>query len=384
MPIFQRHSDNEERIDKGRIGFVIVNSEIGGMQTYVLRLLACLPVGTRAVVFVRSGRPGALHEALTGTGATLVYGGLGYAHPLHLTRFYRRLRAEKLDALVDLTGVFSGVSLAVAWLAGVSRRIVFHRRSTYAFRPTRARLAFAWLSLKLAEFFATAILANSQTALDGFHARLVGRDSRLAVIPNIIDGADMAPRRSREAIRKELSLPSDATVLLHVGRVDPAKDHATLLRAVNEAMIGDIRMFAVLAGPGTETLAVTHPGLIAPERADRFRLLGNRADIADLNNAADVFVFPSVTEGQPNALLEAMICGLPVVASAIAPIREVVPRRGHDLLVTPGDILGFASAIQACVNDAAEADARRYQAEAIQITAPGTILPRLFSFILPE
>lgn len=384
MAVIQKHRADKPRAGKSTIGFVIVSSGIGGMETYLLRLLSRLPVGTRAVVFVRADAPGVLHSELAATGAVLIYGGLGYAHPLRLARLYWRLRAERLDAVVDLTGVFAGITLWVAWLAGIPRRIVFHRRSTYAFRETRARMAFTRFSIALVERFATAILANSRSALDRFHARLIGRDRRLGVIANIIDDADMQPLRPRAVVRTQLALPDDAIVLLHVGRVDPAKDHGTLLRAMVSAMKANPRLFAMLVGPGTDRLPASLAGLIPPDLHDRFRLLGNRTDIADLNHAADVFVFPSVTEGQPNALLEAMLCGLPVIASDIAPIREVVPARAHALLVAPGDAAGFAAAIHACVNDPAQADARRYRAEAQRITAPDTILPRLFSLILPD
>ena len=382
--VIQKHRTDKPHACKKAIGFVIVSSGIGGMETYLLRLLSRLPVDTRAVVFVRADVPGVLHSELAATGAVLIYGGLGYARPLRLVRLYRQLEAENLDALVDLTGVFAGITLWVARLAGIPRRIVFHRRSTYAFQQTRVRMAFTRFSIGLVERFATAILANSQSALDRFHARLVGRDPRLGVIANLIDGADMEPRCPRAVVRTQLALPDDAVLLLHVGRVDPAKDHGTLLRAMVSAMTADPRLFAMLVGPGTDRLPASLEGLIPPDLHDRFRLLGNRTDIADLNHAADVFVFPSVTEGQPNALLEAMLCGLPVVASNIAPIREVVPPRAHALLVAPGDVAGFAAAIHACVNDPAEADARRYRAEAQRITAPDTILPRLFSLILPD
>ena len=369
---------------QSKIGFIIVNSETGGMQTYLLRLLPLLPAGTQAVVFIRADHPGLLHDAFVASGATLVYGSFGYAHPVRLIRLYRRMRTERLDGLVDLTGVFSGMVLALAWLAAIPRRVVFHRRSSYAFRPTRMRRGFARFSLALAERFATAILANSQTALHHFHGRLWGRDSRLAVIPNIIASGDMTPKRPRAAVRAALVLPVDAIVMLHVGRVDPAKDHATLLRAMVRATAADPRLFAVLAGPGTEQLPCNLAGLIPPGLAHRFRVLGNRRDIADLNHAADLFVFTSITEGQPNALLEAMLCGLPVVASDIVPIRDVVPERGHDYLVRPGDVDGFTAAIAACMQDAGSADARRYRAEAHQLTSPETVLPRLFSLILPE
>ncbi|WP_448664954.1 glycosyltransferase [Sphingomonas sp. CJ20] len=362
-----------------RVGFVLATTGTGGTERYLLRLLAALPQDVGAVVFVRSATAGDLHQRFVAAGAELVYLPLGYVDPRRMAQFWRAIARRRLDALVDLTGIFGGVPLLLARFSGVQRRVAFHRRSTFAFRQTPWRRLFAWVSRLLVERSATAILSNSRAALALFHPRLLDADPRLAVFANPIDPAELAPSRSREATRAALGLDSDAFAVLHVGRVDPAKDHATLIHALTLAMAGNERVHAVLAGPGTAELVASLP---APFRA-RFRLLGNRADVADLYHAADLFVFPSITEGQPNALLEAMLAGLPVVASDIAPIREVVPMRGWDGLVPPRDADGFARAVSQCAADAGACASRRYAAETRGLTAPDVHLPRLFSILLP-
>lgn len=366
-----------------RIGFVTVTTGTGGMERYLLRLIACLPAGVQAVVFVRSGVPGDLHDRFAASGAELDYGRFGYGDPVRSLRLFRRLRRARLDALVDLTGVFSGPTLAIARLAGIPARAPFHRRSTFAFPRSPLRLAFARASLTLAERAATAILANSRAALETFHPRL-GHDPRLAVIPNMIEPAEIAASVPRAAMRARLGLSEDACVALHVGRVDPAKDHPTLLRALVAAMAREARLHAVLAGPGTRALLARYRDIVPSALDPRFHLLGNRTDVADLYAASDLFVFPSITEGQPNALLEAMLAGLPVIASAIAPIREIVPARGHPLLVEPGDHLAFAEAILRCADGGADAALRRYAEETVRLTDPARIVPALLARLEPR
>jgi glycosyltransferase involved in cell wall biosynthesis len=81
------------------------------------------------------------------------------------------------------------------------------------------------------------------------------------------------------------------------------------------------------------------------------RFLGHRDDIPDLLAAADVFVFPSLYEGLGGSLIEAMALGLPIVASDIPAIREVVEPEGNAVIVPPGDAEALARGIERVLND---------------------------------
>lgn len=365
-----------------RLGLVLATTGTGGTERYVLRLLRWLPPEVRTTMFVRAAAAGDLHQQFVDAGAAVVYCPLGYVEPLRLLRFIGRIRRARLDALVDLTGIFGGLPLTAARLLGVQRRVAFHRRSSFAFRQDLPRRIFARATCALVEHSATHILSNSRAALDLFHPRLVDRDPRLAVLPNPIDRGELKAHCPRDVTRRQLGLDDGDIAVLHVGRVDPAKDHPTLLAAMVRAMTANPRIRGVLAGPGTETL-MARETLVPRALRDRFRFLGSRTDIGDLHRASDLFAFTSVTEGQPNALLEAMLSELPVIASDIAPIREVVPLSGHEFLVPPGDVAGFADAILRCAVDPAARQARRHDAEIATLTSPETNLPRLFKIILP-
>lgn len=154
---------------------------------------------------------------------------------------------------------------------------------------------------------------------------------RIEVIRNGIDpeAFDPGPGRkaTRQAVRAELDIPEDATVLLQVARFHPVKDHATALRAFARAHEQQPESVLVLAGDGdkrqdTESLAAELN--IAPA----VRFLGVRDDVDRLMPAADIFVLSSVSEGISVTLLEAMAARLPIVATDVGGNSEVVE---HDV-----------------------------------------------------
>lgn len=342
-----------------RVGFVLAGTGTGGAERFLLRVISRLKADFQPVIFVRGKHKGDLHDQFVDSGAEVIYLKLGYLDPVGTYRFVRLLKAYHLRSLVDFSGIFAGLTLWAANRAGIKRRIAFHRRSSFGFEPTWLRLLYARISTYLTEQVATHILANSQAALDFFHPRLSGNDQRLSVIQNYINPEDLKPLRIRQEVREELNIPQDAFVVLHTGRLDPAKDHPTLLAAVQRVMEQKATLYCIIAGPGTK--AIKNPDyLLDDEYAKRFRILGNRADVPDLLNAADLFVFPSVTEGQPNALLEAIIVGLPVVATDIKAHRELIPSDYHQDLVMAGDVGALASLIIACYENPKTRNKRCY------------------------
>lgn len=118
----------------------------------------------------------------------------------------------------------------------------------------------------------------------------------------------------RNAKRKEIGIPGDSILLFSVGELNANKNHQIVVRAM--AQINNQNICYAIAGVGGKRkdlleLAAEH-GL-----ADRMYLLGFRKDIAELNQMADIFCFPSVREGLSVSLMEAMASGLPVVCSKI-------------------------------------------------------------------
>ena len=182
----------------------------------------------------------------------------------------------------------------------------------------------------------------------------------LCVIPNGVDLG--APVRSRESVRAELGI-GDELVSITVANLRPEKDHPTLLRGCAHLRDEGVRLRMLVVGEGSERPAIEALARSLRLGPDRLRLLGARGDVPDLLRAADVFVLSSKIEGLPLALLEAMAAGLPVVATAVGGVPEVVEHGVHGLLVPAGSPRELAAALETLASDRellADAGARAF------------------------
>jgi glycosyltransferase involved in cell wall biosynthesis len=140
--------------------------------------------------------------------------------------------------------------------------------------------------------------------------------------------------------------------VLAVGNLYPVKGHIHLLRALRR--LGDeqsaLDWRAAIAGRGEEESALREY-LSESSLSERVTLLGYREDVPDLLAAADIYVMPSLSEGMPLALIEAMFAGKAIVASGVGGIPEVVHAGSEALLVPPEDPRALAEAVGALLRD---------------------------------
>lgn len=141
----------------------------------------------------------------------------------------------------------------------------------------------------------------------------------------------------KEAKRKEIGIPSGATWLLTVGELIPRKNHRVLIDAVKDIP----GVFLTIVGDG-ELTEETQKYIDDNQLGQKVKLLGYRTDIDELNEASDVFVFPSLQEGLPVALMEAMACGKPIACSNI--------RGNSDLINEKGGVLFDPHSVKDCKN----------------------------------
>jgi len=175
------------------------------------------------------------------------------------------------------------------------------------------------------------------------------------VIPNGVDLARFRPARGpgdprRAALRAALGVAPDAPLVVHAAGLRPVKDQATLIRAwrvvadhhAARRSGPDPLLLMVGEGECRDDLASLADGLGI---AGSVLFLGHRPDLDDLLPAGDLFVLSSISEGLSFAVLEAMACGLPVVATDVGGNRELVADGATGLLVPPRDPLSLASAL---------------------------------------
>lgn len=129
----------------------------------------------------------------------------------------------------------------------------------------------------------------------------------------------------KDTKRKELGIPEDAKLLLSVGELNENKNHETVIRAIK-----DLDLYYIIAGKGElqEYLqnVIDELGL-----TERVKLLGFRTDVAELYQAADVYILPSIREGLNVSIMEAMASGLPVVCGRIRGNTDLIGEKGGDL-----------------------------------------------------
>jgi len=151
---------------------------------------------------------------------------------------------------------------------------------------------------------------------------------------------------SRDAVRAELGVAPDETLVVTVANLRPGKGYPYLLEAARSVLKGGRRLRFVAAGQGPqeEELQALRTSLGFD---DRFRFLGYVPDAARLIAAADLFALASLHEGLPVAVMEALALGVPVVATKAGGLPELIEPGESGLLVEPRDAPALAAAISA-------------------------------------
>lgn len=176
--------------------------------------------------------------------------------------------------------------------------------------------------------------------------------NKIVVIPLGLDLEPFLNAPDREASRRTLGIPADATVVALVGRLVPVKDVPTFLGAVATLRARMPGTVALVVGDGElrprlEALAA-ELGL-----GGSCRFVGWRGDVERFYAAADVVALSSRSEGSPVGLIEALASARPVVATAVGGVPDVVRDGEHGLLVPPGDAAALARAIEELLRDGA-------------------------------
>jgi glycosyltransferase involved in cell wall biosynthesis len=176
---------------------------------------------------------------------------------------------------------------------------------------------------------------------------------RIARIPNGIDVSRFEPvcAPGKVQARRSLGLPLERTLVLYTGRLNHVKGVDILLEAWGRTPIrvnGGALLVIVGDGPEKEKLKAM---AVANRIVDKVVFIGEKQDILGFYQACDVFVLPSRTEGLSNSLLEAMSCGLPVIASRVGGAKDMVSAPEGGLLFPPEDSVSLADCLARYLED---------------------------------
>jgi glycosyltransferase involved in cell wall biosynthesis len=319
-------------VPRTRISVVhlVTTLNIGGLERVVLDLVRWRTAATFDAHVIILDASGVVEEPLLALGVPVEAIGTNGSVPARIVRLARRLRVLNPDIVhthnpqAHLHGTWA------ARMAGVPA--VVHSRHG---RGTARRGAVSMLS-RLAWRWTSSVVAVSEDAARVLRDADGAPTTRLIVIHN---GIDVAHHSVTRAGVQPLS-PRAVTV----GRLDPVKDLATMLRAVSE-VVDVIPAFSLdIVGDGPSRRELEHLrddlGL-----GGRVRFVGFQKDVRPFLAAASLFVQSSLSEGLPLALLEAMASGLPVVATDVGGVREVVVE-GETGYLAPA---GSPGALAACI-----------------------------------
>lgn len=319
-----------------RVMHIVSSLLVGGMEQFVVRIA------------VEQQRQGHSVSVLSVQGGELENGLRNAMVPFCVlrsrSRTLRLLRAAQFFR-VQRPAIINAHNPPVIRYADIGRRICAPRIVVtchgMGFGDYTEPTAFEWS-------ITDAIIAVSKaSATTSYVAR---HPHKLALIPNGVE----IPRavRSRMAVRKDLELGREVVAII-VARIDGRKGHDTLLRALARLSHRKIQITTLIVGDGAERTALQDMarGVGLGDRHVRF--LGHRVDVPDLLAASDIFVLPSITEGMPLAVLEAMAQRLPVIATPVGGVPELLESGREGFLVPVEDVAALADRMAELIEDPA-------------------------------
>lgn len=190
-----------------------------------------------------------------------------------------------------------------------------------------------------------AVICNSEMVRKEIAARFTTPPEKLELIRNAVDAAWFEPGHRaamRAPVRQQLGIPADANVVLHVGSGFERKGVGTLLQAVARA---SSKPWAVIVGRDKRSAAYARlAGSLGI--ASRVRFVGSVSDVRPYHAAADSFMLATIYDPFPNAALEAMASGLPVVTTTRCGASEMLVEGQSGFVRDALDVAGFASALE--------------------------------------
>ena len=246
------------------------------------------------------------------------------------------LQRRSFDVAHTHTAKAGALGRLAAHRAAVPRIVhTYHGFPFHQFQSAGRRGAYVAIERRLGRITDVALCVGTGVAVEAVRRRLVAPE-RIRTIGVVVDGASGAglPARvpqARERARRALGIPAGPTVVGAIGRLTYQKAPEDFLAMISQLDRADV--VGVWVGGGE--LAGRISRLARNQPPGRIVMAGERADVPEILPAFDIFALPSRYEGLPTAVVEAMVCGIPVVATAVNSVADVVVPGETGLLVPP-------------------------------------------------
>jgi len=331
--------------DRVRIVYLAHAFMVGGAEEMVLNLVRRMPPRFEPLVCCIHAA-GPIGEELRATGVPFTVLGLnpGWRRPRDVGAIRRYLRAAQPQIVhtfllaASLYGRFAAILERVPIVIGTEVNIYERKRPHHI------------LAERLLMAGTDRVIASAAAVRDFYVAQVHADPRKVDVIYNSVDFAQTEPTEPRAAVRAALGIPLDAPVAGTIARLTEQKGHRFLFDALAASPgLAPVHLLLVGGGHLHEDL-VRRAGALG--LSARVHFAGARRDLGSLLGAMDAFVMPSLWEGLPLSLLLAMGAALPVVATAVAGIPEVIDDGRTGLLVPPADPIALGSALSRLFGDA--------------------------------
>jgi glycosyltransferase involved in cell wall biosynthesis len=330
---------------KARVLYLSHAFMVGGAEEMVLNLVRHLPDRFETSVMCIN-QAGPIGEEIRRTGVPFSVLGLtpGVARPvdvLHLRDAIAAMSPTIVHTFLltgSLYGRFAAMMSGVPIVIGTEVNIYEKKK------PLHARFE-RWL-MKSTD----AVIASAESVKAHYVAQVGADPSKVEVIYNAVDWAQLQTTMTPEEFRTSIGVPLDAPAAGIIARLTEQKAHRVLFDAMTQPDLSSLHLSVV--GDG-ELRTELQSRAAALGIQGRVHFLGARRDLGNILAAIDIFAMPSYWEGLPLSMVLAMGAGVPVVASRVAGIPEVVKDRVSGLLVDPGDSAQLARALAALVQDSA-------------------------------
>ncbi|MDP3789586.1 MAG: glycosyltransferase [Candidatus Omnitrophota bacterium] len=345
-----RYVDLYKKISHGarraRVVHVITDLDIGGAELMLLKILRNSDMNLYDHLVISLKPKGKVAKGIEAAGIRVVSLNMKwYNFPLSLGRLYRIFKTEKPDIVHNylfhaelagrICGRMAGVPVVISSLRSVDVGSDFRR-----------------LLLRLTDNLADAVTAVSEKVAYEHVNKNITKKEKVKVIYNGLEPARVERKAGKDEIRRRHGILPAEYLVLSVGNLRPVKGYSFVFDAVKmlKERGRDVKLLIVGGGNYRRNLEAE-----AMDKGIRDKIVfsGEREDVSDFLSMADAFVMASLWEGLPNSLLEAMQAGLPVIATKVGGIPEVVRHNENGLLVDPKDGRALADAIESMIKDEA-------------------------------
>ena len=318
---------------KVKILYTFVHLNYGGAEVGLLTTLKNIDKNRFDCSVISIEKKGIIGETIESLGFKVYYldKKAGILNFSILPRIIRILKIEKPDIL-HTSLFYANFFGRIASLFSKPPVVITEERSMY----TEKRFYHVIID-KILSLLTDRIVVCSRSVLDFTSKQERIKNDKFYLIYNSVDSERFDIQKSKEALRERMGYAKELFVIGAVGSLIQKKGHIFLIKALSDLIKKIPSSKLIIVGDGEDREELIRAAAFY-KLSDHIEFTGARSDIPELMKIMDVFVLPSFQEGFPRTLLEAMYIGLPVIASNVSGIPEIIKDGKNGFLVAPGDL----------------------------------------------